>query len=217
MCFMILTTLAVNSITNVILACEAFFLSGLFYSRPKIKHSVAWYWQWSLLTLSASALLGGIDHGFFEIYGQTPLRKIIEHANWLLIGGLTLTVFLTSTRQFIRPGWHKYFYVAAGLQFALYAVVIICVDNFLVVILNYTPVMIWMLAGNLRGLKRGNGSKAMITGILLGFIASGIQASGIDVFSPVDRNSLYHFGMMAAVIFFYRGGLRLPGIITTDR
>jgi hypothetical protein len=53
----------------------------------------------------------------------------------------------------------------------------------------------------------------MIAGILLAFLASGLQAAGVDFFSPFDRNSLYHFGMMAAVLFFYRGGLTLPGMI----
>jgi hypothetical protein len=40
-------------------------------------------------------------------------------------------------------------------------------------------------------------------------VASGLQAAAVDVFSPFDRNSLYHTGMMIALMFFYRAGLGL--------
>jgi hypothetical protein len=212
---MIFTALAVTSITNFLLACEAFFVSGLFVAYPKTVRSAAWFWQWTLLLLATTALLGGIDHGFFEVFGQIPIRKVIEHTNWLLIGGLTLAVFLTTMHQFVRPAWHKYLYVLAGLQFSAYVIVSVLVDNFLVVMLNYAPVMLWLLVCNLRGLKQGSGTWMMSLGILVGFIASGLQAAGVDVFSPFDRNSLYHFGMMVAVVFFYQGGKRLKGIELT--
>lgn len=41
------------------------------------------------------------------------------------------------------------------------------------------------------------------------FTTAGLQASGIDRFSLMDHNSLYHFGMMVMVIFFYFAGRRL--------
>jgi hypothetical protein len=210
-----LSALAVTSITNFILACETFFLAGLFFAKPKSKASAAWFWGWSLLAIAVSALVGGIDHGFFEIHGQTPIRKTIEHTNWLLIGLLTLTGFLTATRQFVRPAWQKTFYAIAIAQFAIYATLVFLANNFLIVMLNYAPVMLWLLIGNIIGVKNGTGSAAMIAGILLAFLASGIQAAGVDAFSPIDRNSLYHFGMMASVVLLYLGGLKLPGMISS--
>jgi len=41
------------------------------------------------------------------------------------------------------------------------------------------------------------------------FAASGIQAAGVDVFSPLDRNGLYHVLSMAGAGFLYLGGVRL--------
>ena len=204
-----LTPLTLTSITNFILASEAYFVSGLLFARPKAPRSAAAYWQWAMLLLSTSALIGGIDHGFFEIHGQIPVRKVIEHFNWLVIGGLTLLVFLAAAEQFLRDPWRRYARGAAGAQFVIYTGLILLVDNFLVVMLNYAPVMLLLLGLSAASLKDGRGSRVMIAGVILAFAASGVQAAGVDVFSPFDRNSLYHFGMMAAVACFYFAGLKL--------
>lgn len=204
-----LTALAVTAITNFILASETFFVSGLLFPRPKSKGSAAWFWQIAILLLAISALIGGIDHGFFESVGQTPARTIIQRVNWLFIGLLTLFVFLTTARQFFQPPVRKVLYIIAGVQLVIYTVLILVLDNFLVVIVNYAPVMLLLLVMSIMGLRDGTGSWAMIAGIIISFVASGVQAAGIDVFSPVDHNSLYHFGMMVAVVGLYLGSAQM--------
>jgi hypothetical protein len=204
----LLTPLAVTSITNFILACEAFFVCGLLWARPKAPRSAAWFWQMAMLALATTALVGGIDHGFFEVFGQIPVRKVIEHTNWFIIGLVTFFVFLTTARQFFEPPGRTYAYAVAGVQLVVYTVLILFVDNFLVVMVNYTPVMLLLLVLSSLGSKRGTGSWPLIAGILLSFAASAVQAAGVDVFSPFDRNSLYHFGMMAAVACFYFAALK---------
>lgn len=204
-----LTALAVTAITNFILAGETFFVSGLLFARPKSPRSAAWFWQIAILLLAISALIGGIDHGFFEVVGQTPARTIVQRTNWFFIGLLTLFVFLTTARQFFQPPARKALYVVAGLQLMIYTALILALDNFLVVIVNYAPVMLLLLVMSVRGLRDGTGSWAMIAGIVISFVASGVQAAGIDVLSPVDHNSLYHFGMMVAVAYLYLGSAQL--------
>src|ERR1035437_3972672 len=39
-------------------------------------------------------------------------------------------------------------------------------------------------------------------------VASGIQAASVDVFSPLDRNGLYHLLSMVGVAFLYLGGMQ---------
>src|SRR5687767_14184634 len=100
---MTLTPLAVTSITNFILACVVFLLAGMLLALPKARGSAAWFWSLTLLILGASALLGGIDHGFFEVHGQLPIRRVLERTNWVLLGLLTATVLATAARQFFSP------------------------------------------------------------------------------------------------------------------
>ena len=59
------------------------------------------------------------------------------------------------------------------------------------------------------GLRSGRGSPQMIVGILILFSASGIQAAGVDVFTPLDRNGVYHLVSMIGVAFMYFGGVQL--------
>jgi hypothetical protein len=83
------------------------------------------------------------------------------------------------------------------------------IDSFLVAILNYAPVMLLLLVLNGIGLRRGTGSLGMMAGILILAAGSLVQALKVDVFSPLDRNGLYHVVSMIGVAFLYRGGLRL--------
>ena len=208
-----MTALAVTAITNFILAAEVFFLAGMLFGRKPAPRSAAWFWALAMLFVGLSALLGGIDHGFFETYGgDTPIRNTIEHTNWILIGLVTFWAFLTTIYQFFVGQWQKTLLIVAGVQLAIYAVISMLIDNFLVVLINYAPVMLWLMVMNFSGLKDGRGSWPMIVGIVVSFAASGLQATGVDVFTPFDRNSLYHFGMMLAVAFFYQSGVKLKGI-----
>lgn len=209
---MSLTPLAVTSITNILLACETFFLSGLLFARAKTAGSAAWCWQFALLLMALSAMIGGIDHGFFEMHGEIPMRKLITQGNWLLIGLMAFFVLLTTARQFLEPRWQVPLLALAATQFVVYCVIIIRVDDYRAVVANYIPAIVLMLILNLAAIGNGKGSRALTIGIVIDILASGVQATGFDEFNPLDRNGLYHLGMMAAVGFFYAGGLQLQGI-----
>jgi hypothetical protein len=92
------------------------------------------------------------------------------------------------------------------VQLALLAVLIVVVGQFWVVIVSYLPVILLFLLMNILGLRRGRGSWALIAGILIMLLASLVQYSGFDTFSPLDHNGLYHVMAMVGVILLYRGG-----------
>ena len=209
-----LPILAVTAITNFVLACEAYFICGLLFARPKKTFSAAWYWQLALFALACSALLGGIDHGFLEVYCQPAVRKLFAHVNWALIGFLTFLTFRTTSAQFFLPAWQRFTNIAATIQLLAYLSLLLFVDDYLLVILNYAPVLLLLLGCNVF-CSRNSGSWAMTTGIVLTFIASGIQASSFAPIGSLDNSSFYHFGIMVALIFFYKGGLNLKGFTPT--
>jgi hypothetical protein len=200
-----MTALAVTAITNFILACEVFFLSGLLAGRPMTRGSAAWFWTAALLALGTSALLGGIDHGFIEpagLQGQVPLYRL----TWLVLGVMILSVWLTTARQFFAPRRFVLLLVIGLVQLALLAVLIVVVGQFWVVIVSYLPVILLFLLMNILGLRRGRGSWALIAGILIMLLASLVQYSGFDTLSPLDHNGLYHVMAMVGVVFLYWGG-----------
>jgi hypothetical protein len=202
-----MTAEAITAITDFLLAAEAFFLAGRMTAKPKDRFSAAWYFCGVLLLLGTAALLGGIDHGFIRP-ANLP-RNLIQRSDWIVLGGVTFCLLMTTAKQFFPPKWQRAAWIVAVVQFAGYAFAVLLADSFAVVVVNYSPIMLLLLTMNIIGLRSGLGSRQMIAGILILFLASGIQAAGINIFTPFDRNGLYHVVSMVGVAFMYLGGKRL--------
>jgi hypothetical protein len=199
-----LNTLAITSITNFILAGEALFLAGMLAQQNKSRFSSAWFWSGAILLLGLSALIGGIDHGFFENAGLP--RTTIQHVNWTVLGMMSFFILMSVAIQFFSQKAQPFILIIGIVQFSAYVVTVWTVGSYLHVIVNYVLVMILLLVMNLMGLKNGSGSWVMIFGILILFIASALQILGIDVFNPLSRSGLYHVVSMPGLAFLYRGG-----------
>jgi len=206
------TVLAVTSITNILLASVVFFLAGRMSRIPKERFSAAWYFTGVLLLLGVAALVGAVDHGFFEPAGLP--RYLIQRADWIVLGGVTFCLLMTTAKQFFTPQVQRIVLVVAVVQFVTDTAAVLLVDSFLDVILNYAPVMLLFLAMNIVGLRKGTGSMQMITGILILSAASAIQAVGWDSLSPLDHNGVYHVVSILGVVFLYLGGASLKAKTT---
>ena len=202
-----MTALAITAITNFILASQIFFLAGMAFRTAKERFSAAWFWDVALIMLGLGSLIAGIDHGFFEIPGLP--RYAIQRFDWIVVGAATFGLLMTTATQFFPRSAFRAFLVFGILQWAVYAVAVLLVGSFWVVILNYAPVMLFLLVMSALGLKNGSGSWQMIVGVVVLFVASGIQAAAIDTFTPLDRNGLYHLVSMVGVYFMYLGGRQL--------
>ena len=202
-----MTNLSITAITNFALACEAFFLAGLLARGSRARFSPAWFWTGMMFLLGLSALLGGVDHGFFEAQGLP--RYGIQRTNWIVIGGVTFFVLLTTAAQFFSRRTQRVFVVAGVVQLIGYSVGVLLAGTFTLVIVNYVPVLLLMLGMNIAGLKRGSGTWPMIAGIVILFAASAVQAVGVNVFDPLNASGMYHVLLMLAVVFLYQGGVRL--------
>lgn len=199
-----MTILAVTSITNILLAGLVFFLAARMIRIPKERFSAAWYFTGVLVLLGVAALIGAVDHGFFEP-ARLP-RYFIQRADWIALAGVTFCLLMTTGKQFFAPSLHRNLLIVALVQLAVDSAVVLLVDSFLDVILNYAPVMLLLLAMNVLS---KNGSRHMIAGILILSAASAIQAIGWDALSPLDHNGLYHVVSMPGAVFLYLGGMTL--------
>ena len=202
-----MSVLAVTSITNILLASVVFFLAGRMSQTPKDRFSAAWYFTGVLLLLGVAALIGAVDHGFFEPAGLP--RYAIQRADWIVLGGVTFCLLMTTAKQFFEPRIQRILLIVGVIQFVVDTVAVLLVDSFLDVILNYAPVMLLFLAMNIVGLRTGIGSMQMIIGLLILSAASAIQAAGWDHLIPLDHNGVYHVVSIIGVVFLYLGGATL--------
>ena len=197
-----MSVLAVTSITNILLASLVFFLSGRMSRIPKVRFSAAWYFTGVLLLLGLAALIGAVDHGFFEPANMP--RYFIQRADWIVLGGVSFCLLMTAAKQFFDPRFHKILLIVAVVQFVVDSAAVLLVDSFLDVILNYAPVMLLLLAMSIK-----TRSIHLTAGLLILSVASTIQAMGWDALSPLDHNGVYHVVSMLGVVFLYFGGLTL--------
>lgn len=207
-----MTALQISALTDFVLACLAFFCAGALLTRPAERRSAAWYWRGAMFCLALAALLGGTDHGFVEPAGlsRTPIRR----ATWAVLGLMTAAVLLTLGAQFLGPARQRLMRGLAAVQLVAYLVAVVVLDSFLVVVVNYLPVILAMLAFNVHALWRSRGGDGpglwtIVLGILVLLLASTVQTLRIDVFSPIDHNGLYHLISMPGVVLLYFGGRRL--------
>lgn len=202
-----MNALAITSITNFLLAGETLFLAGMLARRSGTRHTAAWFWAGTFILIGVSALLGGIDHGFFEAAGLD--RSGIKHLNWLVIGAATFCILMTTATQFLSPRAQRAFLTVGVVQFAAYAIAVFAVDRYTIVILNYAPVLLLLLAAYVVRARTTPGAADMIAGIVILIIASVVQALGVNTFAPLNSSGLYHAVSMVGMIFLYRGGRRL--------
>lgn len=205
------TPLQITAITNFVWAGEALAAGGYLLARAGRVSSAAGWWALAVLSMGISALVGGIGHGFFEPEGKTPAWRAMDKAKNLSAGLVACFVLLATGWQFFGPRSQLVVLVIALVQFGAFAAAVILLDSFLVVIIDYAPAVLLLLVLSILALAAGTGSWQMVAGLALSVAASFCQALGVDTFSPLDRNGLYHLVLVAATVFLFLGGLRLSG------
>ncbi len=108
--------------------------------------------------------------------------------------------------------------IFAGILYLIYATVVIFYSQkFYVVILNYMPAMVALLAASIFKFAkpRANHFLLVIGGILVSFIAAYIQQAGLGVHpNYFNHNSTYHLVQAIALFILFKGA---KGLIRSER
>lgn len=191
------------------MAAEIAAFAVLLLGTPAALRSPLRLWALALLALSLAALLGGLDHAFFETEATAGSVTTMTLPTWATLGVMTCFILLAAAGQFFSGKTLTILRWVALLQLTLFLAALGWMQSFNVVIVNYLPVITLMLVCSAVGIPGGRGSWQMVAGIAIMLAGSAVQAAGIDVLAPLDRNGLYHLFAMAAAPFLYFAGLRL--------
>lgn len=203
-----MTDLALSSLTDVILACELFFLAGLAFRSNVEVGSPAWLWAVYLTVSGTATALGAIDHGFFEPI-QHPGNPAMKFATRATLALAAFILLLTSAWQFLSPVWTRVV-VAAGLV-ALAATLWVnwVSDDLLAVAAMNAAGMLLALVLHLLNLRTGRGSSMMCVGIVLSIAASSLVFSGGNGVLGLGLFGTMHVALMPAALALFLGGLKL--------
>ena len=205
-----MTPLNLLSITDLILACEAFFLSGLLFNLKISRRSSVFFHFLTLFFMAFATIIAGIDHGFLN---KSSLISIaLRQISWIIFGFATLTLFLTTTYQIVKNKFHKIFHLIGIVQLFIYIFLIVYYMAYEIVMINYSLVALYTIILHAINLKKNGVWEIMVSFliIVIGTIINLDWASDLmKSIYPLDNNSIYHIIIMISVVFFYMGGYKL--------
>ena len=200
-----------TTITDILIAIVALYYSReltVLYLHQLL--NVQYHWIWTFRMLSLGALLGAISHGIGPHFSPT-LRDLVWKFTTYSIGIMSYFMVLTMLHNlFDYPVVLRWRWILIAL-IIIYLTIVTINDNFINVIRFYVPLMIIVVIGLLYTLLTVNaeGTNMIILGILISFIAAGVQQSRIVLHEHMNYNDIAHFIQMVAMWCFYRGSLVL--------
>lgn len=183
-----------------VLAC------GFTYKLYSFKDKrLADYWMSAFVFLGLSALLGGLHHGLANIWSFT-----FHQASWRLtlygVGAASLFLAIATT-ELLPIRFRSTLRVLLFIKFAIYIWVTSAHPQFFVVIVDYFPVLLFLLATSMVRYfqTKERGDKFLIFGVLLSFLGAAVQVLKIAPSSIFNHNDLYHCIQMVALYFWFVG------------
>lgn len=174
--------------------------------------------SWFMLffaSMSAASLCGGTVHGFF-LDEQTLGSVILWPATLLAIGITTFSTWAIAACLLEAPGIAGWVLVAAGVQLAIYCVVVLFLtQQFWVAVADNLPAVFFLLLALGLAYRRAKerGLLLAAAGAALTVIASLLQQRRVGI-HPVyfNHNALYHVLQAIALLLFFVGGRRLVAV-----
>lgn len=167
-------------------------------------------WGGAFITTAIAAVAGGTSHGFALYLGEVAKVAIWKTTVYAI--GLASFFMLSGTIiSSVSPKISRWLLAATVLKFLVYAVWMVTHNDFRYVIIDYVPAMFGVILLQLYAFvsRRDKSVGWIIAGVLVSFVAAGIQQSGFTIHQHFNYNDLYHVIQMGAIYLLFRGAFLL--------
>lgn len=196
------------TLTDFLLAAECLVFAVLLTRRSAANVPARYALIIVFYSLAAAAAIGAVVHGFF--YAGGPVEGLLWLLTMAALGCVGCSAWILFAYGTFAPRAAQFIAIAAAVGLAIYIAVILFVSqDFAIAIADYLPanlapaVMFLMRALRSRITAAWQG----LIGVLLTFLAAGIQQSGIDLHPRyLNHNALYHLIQAVGLFLMYRGG-----------
>ncbi len=198
-------------LTDYTLALFTLVLSGrLFQANAADRQVAVQLWNFALIATAAAALRGGTSHGFALLL--TPFMQAAIWKATIYAVGFASFFMLTGTlvANTVNP-LRRWLLALTVLKLLLYGIWMVGHSEFKYVIWDYVPAMVLVLILELQAYvsRRDAAAGWIVAGVLVSFLAAGVQLSGWAPHPHFNHNDLYHVIQMGAIYLLYRGVGRL--------
>lgn len=193
-----------TTLTDALLAAQTFTYAARLAKTPAHDQRTRQLWSLAFVAAGAAALAGGIVHALY--IERTPklraaLWKIVGLATSLASAAMLIAAAYVALRKPLRT-WVVTF---AAVKLTVSSIVTWRLDDFLYIIIDYAISMVILLALQVRDWKRSAAAPWLASGVLVSFLAAGIQQSGLTLHRHFNFNDLYHVVQMAGFHLLYLG------------
>ena len=197
----------VTMLTDYAIAVETIIFAVLLIRVKNVKKKTAiYFWAAAFMTIAIATILGGTYHGF-QLYFKEATKIILWKA---VVYSLSISSFfmILGTVVSAVPSWlHKLFLIIISFKSILYIHLTAHKNNFYYVIVDYLSAMSRILILQIYIFYRYQKPSALwiIMGIIISFIAAGVQQSGWIFANNFNHNDLSHIISLIAFYLLYRG------------
>lgn len=164
-------------------------------------------WSAALSACAIAAFAGGTYHGFLP-WMDVNLAAALWRLTLLAIGWAAYAAVVATCRVHLSKHQSTVIWIAR-LQFGIYVLAAIATGEFIVAIIDYSLAFIFVLVVHFWAWRsrQDRAGLTVVGGVLVTFLAAGIQAAGIAPHEAFNHNDLYHVVQMAGTALLYRGAL----------
>ncbi len=198
-------------VTDMILGIQTLLYAFLLRRGSNRSQKSVKAWSLTMAAVSAAAFAGALTHA---VYHDSPLQwaLVMRNVAWKAVGistalasGLMLAASIYSTTPANR---RLPYFIAVGAKTVTFAAMAWISGNFLFTIIDYAISMLIVLYIQVRHWRTSTSAPWLTAGILVSFVAAGLQRSGIILHAHLNYNDIYHLVQVAAFHLLYEGARR---------
>ena len=197
-------------LTDYILGAFALYYGIILFSHVD-KNKNRFFWSLAFISLSLSALIGGTYHGFSHLLDEFS-KAILWKTTLGLTSIVSLLLLIASVKSTVSAKIQKLIISFGVIKIFIIFPIVIFSNQFKFVVLDYTFNMLVMVVLYISGSYKyeiKSNTKFIIIGIVISFIAAGIQISKFSIHQNFNNNDLYHLIQIVGLYFFYKGAKTL--------
>jgi len=196
-----------TTLTDYLLAAVSAYLAWRLFQQTAGQRSRK-YWALASIFIGLAAFWGGTYHGFQAILSETQLVFCWQ----MVVYSVGLSTFFCTYGTAIATlpfKLHKWMLSFALIKLAVCIIWVQWNTAFLYVIIDYLIALLFIVAMQTYAkFRQGAPSyNYILAGVIVFFIGTGVQRSGIALHEYLNHNDLLHLLQIVAVVLFYRGTL----------
>ena len=173
------------------------------------------WWASALACSAIAAFCGGTYHGLLP-WMPPAISATLWKVTLAAIGGASLSAAVATASQHLPASSQAAVRWIAAIKLAAYLGWMLADPKFVFAIVDYSAAFLFVLGAHLWAWKRRADRSALVVaaGVLVSFLAAGIQAAGVAPHESFNHNDLYHVVQMLGTWLLYKGAVESGRVAT---